>query len=115
MSNIESLRLADECDTLVLLLQEINPTLNAGKVNVKKLIEQSTAVRQSVLSINDMNSRLVSQRAKRDDNDAALQSSLISMRDMVRTEYGADSPEYERAGRTPLSKRGRASARAAKN
>ena len=54
---------------------------------------------------------MVGHRAQQAKRMRAAKGALTALRDAVRTDFGADSPEYERAGRTPLSKRGRAASK----
>ena len=107
MSNKLSLQLAEQCESLVHLLEEIDPTLKVGEVNIKALTDTATSLRQAVGGIKESQSHLVSQRTDRTKHIRTAQEHLIAMRDTVRGVYGANSAAYERSGRTPTSKRSR--------
>ena len=104
MSNKLSLQIVEECERLVQLLREINPGLSVGNVNVETLVGTTADLRESINIIEDTNSKQISQRTQRNQRERAAKITLSALRDAVRVGYGANSAEYERAGRTPLSK-----------
>ena len=107
MANKTATQIIEECGNLVQLLREISPNLRVGSVNVDTLANTSTDLHESNQTIAEAKSKMVGHRAQQAKRMRAAKGALTALRDAVRTDFGADSPEYERAGRTPLSKRGR--------
>ena len=107
MGNQKPIQLVDECDRLFQLLQEISPGLTVGKINVATVASASADLRESANVVADTKSKLISYRTQSKKRERVAKQVMSAMRDAVRSEFGPDSPEYERTGRTPLSKRGR--------
>ncbi len=107
MANKTTLKLIDECNRLVLLVQEIKPDLKAGKFDAGTLTNIINDLRGTHDQIEESNSKLVGFRKTRGESQRAARQALSALRDGIKADFGADSAEYERAGRTPISKRAR--------
>ena len=110
MASKTTSQIINECDSLVQLLREISPGLVVGTVNLDTLVNSATDLRESTQMIAEAKSKMVAHRALQAKRMRTAKNTLTALRDAVRTDFGDDSAEYERAGRTPLSKRGRNSA-----
>lgn len=107
MATKSTLKLIDECNRLVLLVQEIKPDLKAGKFDADTLSTITNDLRDTHDQIEESNSKLVSYRKTRRNTERVAREAMTALRDGIKADFGADSSEYERSGRTPTSKRAR--------
>ena len=108
MANKTATQVIEECGNLVQLLREISPNLSVGSVNVDTLANTSTDLHESNQTIAEAKSKMVGHRAQQAKRMRAAKGALTALRDAVRTDFGPDSPKYERAGRTHSASAGAA-------